>query len=209
MKIIIFGASGATGQRIVAQALDLGHDVTAFVRSPEKLALQHEKLNVLQGDVLDEVSVMRAIKGQEIVLCALGKPATNKNKLRTKGTENIIWAMEKLGLKRLICQSGLGAGDSFEMLPPLYRHLIIPLFLRHVFADHLSQEKAIKQSGLDWVIVRPANLTNKARTDDYQHGFAVLSKSISLKISREDVAAFMLLQLNNDYYLHQTPAISS
>lgn len=209
MKIVIFGASGGTGRQIVAQALEQGHAVTAFVRSPEKFSLEHENLVVIEGDVLVVASVVDAIEGQDAVLCALGMPAKDKYKLRTQGTKNIIQAMEKTGVKRLICQSGLGAGDSFEMLPMVYRYLIFPLFLRNVFADHQLQEAAIKQSDLDWVVVRPANLTDKKRTDAYQHGFSALAKSMTLKVSRADVAAFMLKQLKQSLYLHKTPAISS
>lgn len=208
MKLVIFGASGGTGRLIVEQALDQGYDVTAFVRTPEKLELKHEKLNVVQGDVMQLNAVVQAVEGQDAVLCALGMPAMNKDKLRAKGTRNIIQAMKKTAVKRLICQSGLGISESRKILPLHYRAFILPLLLRYVFADHEVQEEYIKKSGLDWVIVRPANLTDKKRTGAYQHGFSKLAKSMTLKISRADVAAFMLKQLNENEYLHKTPAIS-
>ena len=153
-------------------------------------------------------AVEQAIKDQDVVLCALGMPAMNKDNLRAKGTRNIIRAMKNMGVLRLICQSGLGTGESRDMLPFHYRVFILPFLLRYVLADHEVQEAYIKESGLDWVIVRSANLTDKRRTDSYQHGFSELAKSMTLKISRADVAAFMLKQINENNYLHKTPAIS-
>ena len=208
MKLVIFGASGGTGRHIVEQALNQGYEVTAFVRNPEKLKLEQENLEVIQGDVMELAAVEKAVEGQDAVLCALGMPAMNKDKLRAKGTKNIIRAMKKNAVKRLICQSGLGIGKSRDILPFHYRAFILPLILRNVFADHEVQEQYIKNSGLDWVIVRPANLTDKQATGAYQHGFSKLAKSMTLKISRSDVAAFMLQQIKGNEYLHKTPAIS-
>ena len=112
MKLVIFGSTGGTGLQVVAQALEQGHDVTAFVRSPEKLTQKHEKLQVVKGDVLDLASVERAIQGQDAVLCTLGLPAKDKSNLRAKGTKNIIRAMEKTGVKRFSGQSSDGVGES-------------------------------------------------------------------------------------------------
>ena len=117
MKLIIFGSTGGTGRQIVAQALEQGHEVTAFARSPEKLDQKHEKLKVVQGNVLDFASLERAIQGQDVVLCTLGLPPMDKSNLRANGTKNIIRAMEKTGVKRFICQSSAGVGDSSDTLP--------------------------------------------------------------------------------------------
>jgi len=208
MKVIIFGATGGTGSQLVTQALEKGHDVTAFARRPEKLELDHQGLKVVQGDVLDLASVEMAIQGQDAVLCSLGTPPMNKKKLRANGTKNIIHAMEKTDVRRIICQSALGCGDSRHLLPFHYKYLILPLILRHVYADHEIQEKYIRESKLKWTIVRAAALINGEHTGTYRHGFTLGDKSLIMKISRADVADFMLKQLVDDTYLHKTASIS-
>ncbi len=208
MKLIIFGATGGTGQQILEQALEQGHEVTAFVRSPEKLDIKHEKLRILKGNVLDFASVEGAIQGQDAVICTLGLPPRHKSYLRANGTKNIIRAMEKTGVKRFICQSSHGVGESRKTLPFLMKYLIVPFFLRRVFADHEIQENYTKKCQLDWIIVRPTALTDGEHTDSYQHGYKSDNKTVTNKISRADTADFMLKQLADNTYLHQTPSIS-
>lgn len=198
MKLTIFGSTDGTGRQVVSQALDQGHEVTAFARSPEKLDQKLEKLKVVKGDVIDFAMVDRAIQGQGAVLCVLGMPAMNKSMLRANGTKNIIRAMEKAGVRRFICQSALGVSDSRNLLPFYYKYLIVPLMLRHVYADHEIQENYIKESQLDWIIARPAILTDDDRTGSYEHGFSDKNKAVTLKISRADVADFMLKKITDD-----------
>ncbi len=208
MKLSIFGSTGGTGRQVVGQALEQGHDVTAFARSPEKLDQKHEKLQVVQGNVLDFPSVERAIHGQDVVLCTLGLPPMDKSNLRANGTKNIIRAMEKTGVKRFICQSSDGVGDSRDTLPFLMKYLIVPFMLHRAFADHEIQENYIKESQLDWIIVRPVAITDGERTGSYHHGFTADNKTVTNKISRADTADFMLKQLADNNYLHKTPWIS-
>jgi len=208
MKVVIFGSTGKVGQHVVAQALAQGHDVTAHTRSPEKLKFTHARLKVAKGDVLDPASVESAIQGQDAVVCTLGMPLMNKDGLRTKGTKNIIRAMEKDGVKRLVCLSGLGAGDSFDTLPLHYRYFVIPVVLRHVYADHSTQEDLVRHSRLDWTIARPANLTKGKHTSVYKHGPSAIDTPLKLKISLDDVADFMVKQLSDNTYLHQAPGLS-
>ncbi len=209
MKLIIFGSTGGTGRQIVTQALEQGHDVTAFARSPEKLGQKHEKLQAIKGDVLDLASVERAVKGQDAVCCSLGLPAVmDKSNLRANGTKNIIRAMEKTGVRRFICQSSAGIGDSSDTLPFLMKYFIVPFILRRVWADHEIQENYIKKSRLDWIIARPAALTDGELTGSYQHGFTANNKTVTSKVSRADTADFMLKQLADNDYLHKTPCIS-
>ena len=143
MKLIIFGSTGNTGRQVITQALEQGHEVTAVARSPEKLDQKHEKLQVIKGNVLDFASVERAIQGQDVVLCTLGLPPMDRSNLRANGTKNIIRAMEKTGVKRFICQSSYGVGDSSDTLPFLMKYLIVPFILRRAFADHEIQENYI------------------------------------------------------------------
>ncbi|RDC64321.1 NAD(P)-dependent oxidoreductase [Adhaeribacter pallidiroseus] len=210
MKIVIFGATGGTGRHLVEQALADGHSVTAFVRDPAKLPLNHKNLKIVPGDVLHYSTVEPAVVGQEAVLSALGS-GTQKDTLRSTGTRHIIQAMEKLGVKRLVCETSLGYGDSRQVLdrtPFYFKYLIVPLLLRHGFADHELQESYIKQSTLDWIIARPGNLTDGQRTGVYRHGFPANDQKITVKISRADVADFMLKQLTDNTYLRQTPGLS-
>ena len=100
MKIVVFGATGTTGSAVVERALELGYTVTAFVRSPEKVTIQHPNLTIFQGDVLDAVSVEKAVQGQDAVISSLG--AGLNGTIRSQGTLNIIRAMEKHNVRRVV-----------------------------------------------------------------------------------------------------------
>lgn len=209
MKVVIFGASGGTGRLLVEQALAQNYTVTAFVRNPTKLDLNQPNLNMVQGDVLNSSAVKAALAGQEAVMIALGAPEFPKaTTIRADGTKNIIGAMQQTGVRRLICLSTFGAAETRKALPFLYRYIVGPLILSGVFADSERQEAHIKQSGLDWTIVRPVKLTDGEPVGSYQQGFSKLGKDFKLKIARADVADFMLKQLKSTSYLHQTPALS-
>jgi len=216
MRLIIFGATGKIGRQLMAQALTDGHKVTAFARTPATLDLTHENLRVIKGDVLDPPSISRAFKQPEdgdfapydAVLCALGMPLLNKDRLRSAGTRNIVHAMEEAGIQRLICLSSLGAGDSRAGLPAHYRYLLAPILMRRLLVDHNLQESHIVNSALDWTIVRPGNFTDGDRTGSYRHGFASSKNPVQRKISQADVADFMLSNLSQKTYLHQAPSLS-
>ena len=206
MKLLIFGSTGSIGRHLVEQALAQGHTVTAFTRDPAKLEINHANLRVAQGDVMDFASVERAVQGQDRVLCSIG--AGRKGTIRSEGTRNIVHAMENAGVRRLVCQSTLGVGDSRGNLNSFWKYIMFGFFLRQVYADHVSQENYVKQSHLDWTIVRPAGFTDGDRSGQYRHGFPGTDKTTKLKISRADVADFMLKQLTDDTYLHKTPGLS-
>lgn len=207
MKLIVFGATGTVGRVLVAQALEAGHQVTAFTRSGRVDGPQHDNLRVVRGDVLDPGAVSRAISGQEAVLCALG--AGRKGGVRAPGTANIIAGMKENGVRRLICQSTLGAGDSEGNLTFFWKYIMFGMFLRPAYIDHQIQEQHVRASGLDWTIVRPAAFTDGPRTGTYQHGFSSTASSrLKLKISRADIADFMIAQLRSDTYLQKAPGLS-
>ncbi len=206
MKIAIFGATGSVGRKAVNQALDEGHVVTAFVRNAAKLGVQNTDLRIVEGDVADLVSVEEAVKGQEAVLCVLG--AGRKGNIRSEGTKNIITAMKNKGVRRLICQSTLGAGDSRPALNFWWKYVMFGLLLRPAYADHQRQEEFVRQSDLDWTIIRPAAFTDGPRTGKYKHGFSNDDKSLTLKISRADVAEFLVKQLTDNSYIRKTPGLS-
>ncbi len=192
----------------MAQALEAGHEVTAFARNPDKIKSVHKNLQAVKGDMFDSAAVSSAVKGQDAVICTLGMPIMNRDKLRAKGTATIVGAMQKTGVKRLICLSMLGVGDSMELLPFHYKYLIIPFILGRAAADHSQQEKIVRNSKLDWVIVRPGNFTDGLRTGRYRHEFGRADQPPTLKISKADVAEFMLKQLVDNTWLHRAPGLS-
>ena len=206
MKIVVFGATGGTGRAVVEAALAQGHAVTAFVRDPAKL--DRAGVVAMKGDVLDAGAVERAVPGHDAVVCALGTPATTKAVVRSQGTRNIVHAMQKAGVRRLIAISSIGIGDSKPMLPFLYKRILVPLLLKQGFAEHELQEACIRDSGTEWTIVRPGALTNGERTGKYVSGTNVSGVAIRAKISRADVADFVMKDLAARTYVHATPWIS-
>ena len=209
MKVIVFGATSSIGRHLVNQALSAGHEVRAFSRNPSALDINHPKLKLCPGDVLSPSSVAAAIEGCEGVLVALGSSKLTGDEVRSVGTENIVRAMQQHGVKRLVCQTTLGVGDSKANLNFFWRYLMFGLVLRAIFNDHVVQEAIVRSSGLDWVIARPAAFVDGPATGAYKQGFPSSETKLTLKISRADVAGFMLEQLTNDSYLHQTPALSN
>ena len=208
MKLLIFGATGSVGHYVVEQALEQGHTVTAFTRNPDKLDIQHAQLKIFQGDVMNRPAVEQALQGQDAVVCALGAGQSLTGTVRSEGTRNIIQAMDQMGVRRLICQTTMGTGDSWGNLNFYWKYIMFGLILRNVFADHERQEGYVRQSHLDWTIVRPSAFVDGDRTGQYRHGFSGTDKTTTLKISRADVADFIVKQLDNHSYLHQAPSLS-
>lgn len=202
LRILIIGATGGTGRELVRQALEQGHQVTAFVRKPKKMKIEHSNLRVMKGNVLDYASLEEAMRGQSAVLCALGhKRFFYPSRVLSKGTANILRAMKTCNVPRLVCESSLGVGNSAGRLGLLYTFLVVPLILPFIFYDKVRQEKLIEESDTDWVIVRPAVLTNAPARGKYRHGRSVGNYLWTNRIARADVADFMLKQLTDDDYI--------
>ena len=202
MKIIIFGATGGTGQALVKQALEKGHMITVFVRNPEKVEIKHANLAVIKGDVLDATSVEGAVVGHDAVLVALGVKPPSRAIVVGPGTKNIINAMKKHGVKRLIVESAMFMDDAVRKNSFLIS-ILTKTFMKGLHADKLVQEAAIRESGLEWVIVRPVGLTNGPKTEIYRFGESLKLKGLFPMISRTDVADFMLKQLSSDANLNK------
>ena len=208
MKLLIFGASGATGRALVPAALAEGHMVTAFVRTPGKLAISHQHLKVIVGDVADRQAVERAVAGHDAVLSCLGVGRPLKHDAAVVGGIGfIVEAMQRTGPARLIYQSFLGVSDSRRQSGPLLGGVIAPLVLRHEVADHEAKERLIALSGLDWTIVRPPKLSNGPATGRFRHGSGVRAKSLLPTLPRADVAAFMLAQVSDTTYSRRAVAL--
>lgn len=209
MKLLIVGATRGIGRQLLEQALAAGHAVTAMVRNPQSLALQHQALTVVKGDILDADSVELAVAGQDAVCCSIGvKVPWIRVTLFSDGTRNLLQAMNKTGIRRLICVTGIGAGDSRGHGGFLYDRIFYPLLLWPIYADKDRQESLIRASEADWTIVRPGFLTNGPLTGNYR----VLTDMTGVtagRISRADVAHFMLQELETKRYLRQAPLLSA
>lgn len=207
-RVLIVGATGGTGRELVAQALELGYAVTALVRDPSRLRVDHPRLTVVQGDVLDASFVETAMRGQDAVLSALGhRRYFYPTRILSSGTRNISRAMEAQGVRRLVCETSLGIGDSAGRLGLWYTLFVIPVILPFYFWDKTRQERVIATSGLEWVIVRPGALTNGERRGRVREGRGVGSFLGTVRVSRADVAAFMLRQLASDTHLRAAPGV--
>jgi putative NADH-flavin reductase len=207
MQLLIFGATGGTGRELVRQALEQGHSVTAFARDPSTLGAR-DGMTTVAGDVRDASAVERAVAGHDAVLCAVGRPAMKAGNVRSKGTRTIVQAMEQAGVRRLVCLSTLGTGETRSTLPPLYRYALVPLLLRTTFTEHERQEAVVRASRLDWTIVRAGALTDDERTGTYRHGRASTLGPIKFKISRADVAGFALRLAADGAYRRESPGLS-
>lgn len=208
MRLVVFGASGRTGRLLVEQALEAGHDVTAFVRDPAKLPVQHPRLKIIQGDALDAAKVEAAIAGADAVLSVLGHTKNSPDRMQTLAMQNIVAAMQQHGVKRLISLTGAGVKDPKDqpkLIDRVIRGLLV-LLQRNVLRDAEQHAQVIQRSGLDWVIVRGPRLNEGPHTGTYRVGF--IGKNSGTIASRADIADFMLKQITDNTYVHQAPVVS-
>ncbi len=208
--VLIIGASRGIGFETVKLALKAGHSVRAMARSASAIRLRDPKLERLDGDALDQRTIERALEGVDAVIQTLGVSPTPElifggTRLFSATTRILVNAMEASAVKRLICLTGVGAGDSRGHGGLLYNAALC-LILRRIYADKDAQEWIIRRSRLDWTIVRPTILTTGPRTRayrvlvdarDWHSGF----------ISRADVADFLVKQINDASLVHKTPAL--
>ena len=147
--MLIVGATGGTGRQLVAGALERGHVVTALVRDPSRLQIQHERLRVIRGDVRDYPSIDAAVRGQEAVISALGhKRYFHPTSILSEGTRNLLRAMDTHGVRRFVCETSLGIGDSAGRMGLYYTLFVIPVILPFYFWDKTRQERLI--AGAAW-----------------------------------------------------------
>ncbi|NLR91742.1 NAD(P)-dependent oxidoreductase [Flammeovirga agarivorans] len=208
-KIVVFGSTGTIGKHVISQSLEKGYQVVAFCRNKEKLQeLSHPNLIVMEGNVLHSNDVQKAVTGMDVVIVTLGSGKSRTSTVRSEGTKIIIEAMKNQGISRLLCQTTLGAGESNGNLNFFWKHIMFGWFLKKVFLDHELQEEFVKNSHLNWTIIRPSAFTDGNKTGKYLHGFSPTNKNTKLKIARADVADFIIKQINNTAYIHQTPGVS-
>lgn len=207
MNILIFGASGLTGHHLVKLALMTGHTVTAFVRNPVKLKIEHAQLKIVCGNVINYELVEKTVTGKEAVISALGAGNPFKyDQSVVDGIKNIIKAMEINKVSRFIYMSTMGVEGSRNQAGFIIK-FIAPKLLTTEIAGHQAREKMIRQSRLRWTIVRPPILTNGQHVGQWRHGETIHSKGFKVSISRADVADFMIRQLTDDSFIKKSPAI--
>ena len=207
MKLLIFGATGRTGQELVQQALAANHEVTAFVRDPARVSSRDPRLQIVQGNVREAGSLAQSVAGQDAVISALGTSKGSGDDFMTVASTNIVAAMRQAGVRRLIWQSGAGVQDEGDGPSPVRNVMVVLLKLLSpkVYADSIRTFEIIKHSGLDWTVVRVPRLKDGPQPAPVHATFVPPGAT---PISRADVARFMLEQLNSTQYAGKAPMIS-
>ena len=207
MKIAVMGASQGVGRELVKLSLAAGHEVTALVRDAAKQVMKEPKLTIVVGDIRDPSAVGSVVSGKDAVCICVGIPPTRKPvDVFSEGTRQVLAAMKSTPGIKLIAITGIGAGDSKGHGGFFYDRIINPLLLGTIYADKNRQESMIKASGATWMIVRPGFLTNGPRTGNYSV-IDDLTNITAGKISRADVADFMLKELRNPSHFGKTPLL--
>lgn len=209
MKLIVFGASRGVGFKVVEQALQAGHTVTAFVRSPGAFGLQHPNLSVFQGDSTDAAAVEKAIPGHEAVISALGPTRPPVPQMMETSARNIVSAMQKHGVRRLVSTTGAGVRQP-EDQPQFIDHFfgfLLNLLAKEVVLDSAENVRVIQASGLDWTIVRFPRLVDGEHTGRYRVGY--VGPGSGSQVSRANAADFILKELTEKNWLGKLPLISA
>ncbi len=208
MRLTLFGATGRTGQQVLARALAQGHEVAVLARHPAKLNAGGPNLTVIQGDVQDPEQVMRAVQEAQAVISVLGPTHNRPTYAISPGIDHILAAMRETGVRRLVLTAGAGVGDARDA-PGVFHHAItwlLKLFSRHVFEDMVRVVTKVRASEVDWTVVRVPMLTDGPATGNVQAGY--VGQGMGRSISRADLAQFLLQQVDSTEFIHQAPVIS-
>lgn len=201
MKIVIFGASGKTGKLIVNSCLENGHQVVAYVRNENSIEQKHDNLQIVVGQLNEIDKLHLAILGADACISTLGGNSLTRHAIEfTQGIANIVQVMVDEKVSRFIYMSSLGVGESKRLMTPAVRFLLAELMLRVPLADHALNETIIKASKLDWTVVRPGGLRDEPAAVSLRHGTENKTIKGNLRVSRIDVANFLLLQLTDKQY---------
>jgi putative NADH-flavin reductase len=210
MRIIVFGSTGGTGRQVLDRALAAGHEVTAFARNPAALDLKHEKLRTAQGDALKPESVAAAIAGHDAVVCTIGpRKGTPPAGIISGAVHNIVLGMKQQNVKRLVFETGImmGGGPGLGVLGKgmLSAFRVINGAL---YKDATAANREIKESGLDWTIVRAPLLAHTPATGKYRVG-KELDVSLTRSVSHADVAELLVKVIDQGEHLREVIDISA
>ena len=204
MKVLVIGATGGTGLHLVQKALAAGHEVTALSRNPGAFPQQHASLRVAKGDVRDAASLDAAVQGQDAVLIALGPRSLQEEDLQESAMRNLVPALQKHGVRRVVNLSAWGAGDSAKHTQFVFR-VIQKTVLRKVWPDKERGELLLLGAGLDYVNVRPGRLLDAPARGGVKAGLE--PGKLTAELTREDTADFMVAQLTSDAWLRKSPLL--
>lgn len=208
MEITVFGATGRTGVPLVEQALAAGHGVTAFVRDPAKIDVNDDRLTVVAGDAYSGEGVSEAIEGADAVCSVLGQSSAGPDDLQAVAGRNILDGLAAAGVDRFVTLTGAGVRDDEDQvtLSGKAMGLALKLFAGEVLEDARNHVADLRASETRWTVVRAPRLTEGEHTGEYRHGS--LSLGAGAKISRADVADFLLRVVEDDEYVGEMPLVS-
>ena len=203
MRLIVLGATGGIGKYLLEYATARGHEVTAFVRSPQKIALKSEKLRAVPGDLLDADQLAQVLKGHDAVLSAFGPSTLRSVTTRREFGKALAAAIERSGVRRgLVVSSALLFAEQNAI-----GNVLRATLFRNLIPDMTAMEEAIEKDGLEWTIVRPSRLTNGPLTKNYSVADGHLPKGMT--ISRACVADFMVKEVERPAHVRQIVGMSA
>ncbi|MBO0933115.1 NAD(P)-dependent oxidoreductase [Fibrella aquatilis] len=212
--IAVFGASGRTGLPFIQQALEAGYTVQALVRTPQKITISHPRLRLIKGDALNPADIDKVIYSSDGVVSLLGQDKASQPDLQTRATKLIIESLKKHKLRRLISLTGGGVRDAAHDKPGFMDNLIVFIMknvagsgARNALTDGISHAELIRQSGLDWTIVRGPMLTEDTAKGSYQVGYVGTVKGI--KLTRADLASFILTEWETSQWVGKFPFVTN
>lgn len=208
MKVVVFGATGRSGRRVVKRALDEGHAVTGIARTPSKMELTHAQLTLVRGDILNYDSFANVFEGQDAIISTVGKGERfGSVELYSEGIENIIRAMETYGLSRLIAITSGGTYPGWDRKNSIFYELLIKrVLLRGEYMDMKRMEDRIMDTNLEWTVVRPSGLTDEEGTGEYRVkiGYSIPESNTT---TRDDLAEFIVDELESNQFVREGVAV--
>ncbi|OFX01468.1 MAG: epimerase [Alphaproteobacteria bacterium RIFCSPHIGHO2_12_FULL_66_14] len=203
MRFLLLGASGGVGRRILVRGRTRGHTIRAQTRDAARLTGQPSGIEVVAADPTDAVALHALVTGQEAVIISLGTTPGRRTTLFSDVTAKLITAMAAEGVRRLVAITGVGAGETRGHGGFFYDRIIYPLFTRPFYEDKDRQERLIRESTLDWVLVRPAPFKATAGSTPLEILTEIRPDTALRRITRDEVASFVLDQLVDDRYLRR------
>ncbi len=203
MKLFLLGATGQTGSILLQEALLRGHSVTAYVRNPGRITLQHENLCIIQGDLLNSENMATAMRCHDVVISCLGGNDNDSTTVITELTQSVVNGMKLSHVNRIISISSAGIHDEFSFVT----NIILKIFYKNVITDHKLAAQSIMNSGLQYTLARPLSLTNGEKKETYRKAVKGVPKG-GKNISRKDLAHFLLMVMENDCFKNQTVGLA-